>query len=51
MRPWRDYRSDLERRRRCVRLLAIEKIVDVGGGNGALIAAILEQVPRAAGLT
>jgi predicted O-methyltransferase YrrM len=28
-----------------------EKIVDVGGGNGALIAAILKQVPRAAGLT
>jgi hypothetical protein len=28
-----------------------EKIVDVGGGEGALIAAILRQVPRAAGLT
>jgi SAM-dependent methyltransferase len=30
---------------------AFEKIVDVGGGNGALIAAILEKVPRAAGVT
>jgi SAM-dependent methyltransferase len=28
-----------------------EKIVDVGGGNGALIAAILEKAPRAAGVT
>jgi SAM-dependent methyltransferase len=27
-----------------------EKIVDVGGGNGALIAAILEKAPRAAGV-
>src|SRR5882672_4666761 len=28
-----------------------EKIVDVGGGNGALIAAVLKQAPRAVGVT
>ena len=28
-----------------------EKIVDVGGGNGALIAAVLKQAPCAVGVT